>query len=147
MEIRFYHLQRSTIDQALPSLLEKAHGQGMRSVVAAADEVHVRELDTLLWTYRPDSFLPHGVSGDDHARDQPILLASSLENPNKATVLFLLDARDVPDGTDFTLCCQLFDGNDEDAVSAARQRWKTLKDAGHDLTYWQQGEGGWEKKA
>jgi len=42
----------------------------------------------------------------------------------------------------------LFDGHDPDAVQSARQRWKTLKEAGHDLAYWQQSEqGGWSRQA
>jgi DNA polymerase-3 subunit chi len=41
---------------------------------------------------------------------------------------------------------EIFDGNSDDAVAAARTRWKAHKDAGHELTYWKQDEGGrWEK--
>ncbi len=48
---------------------------------------------------------------------------------------------------DFERCAVLFDGNDEAALTAARAQWAGLKDAGHDLTYWQQSdEGRWEKK-
>ena len=147
MEIRFYHLLRSTIDQALPSLLERAYAQGMRSVVVANGQARMRALDTLLWTYRPDSFLPHGLAGDDHADMQPILLATSIENPNDAKVLFLTDGMALVESDAFTLCCDLFDGNDEEALAAARQRWKSLKETEHTLTYWQQTESGWEKKA
>jgi DNA polymerase-3 subunit chi len=44
-------------------------------------------------------------------------------------------------------CLDLFDGNDADAVSAARERWREAKAAGHTLTYWQQTQGGWTKQA
>jgi DNA polymerase-3 subunit chi len=145
MEIRFYHLQRTSVEQVLPSLLERAYGQGMRSVVVGEVQ-RLKSLDALLWTYRPDSFLPHGLANEDYAEAQPILLAPSIQNPNNATVLFLLEDADIADASGFTLCCQLFDGNDETVVAAARQRWKALKDSDHTLTYWQQTETGWEKK-
>ena len=48
---------------------------------------------------------------------------------------------------DFRRVCDMFDGNDEEAVAAARRRWRDAKTAGHSLTYWQQTEKGWEKRA
>jgi DNA polymerase-3 subunit chi len=47
---------------------------------------------------------------------------------------------------EFTRVFDLFDGNDETSVAAARARWSSRKAAGHVLTYWQQGEKGWERK-
>ena len=149
MEARFYHLQRSTVEQVLPQLLEKALGQGMRAVVVAGSAERLAALNGYLWTYRPDSFLPHGASGEGHAAEQPIYLTQTVENPNGAKVLFLLDGMEASDTSgDFTLACDLFDGVDPEALDAARVRWKVLKDAGHIVTYWQQTDrGGWEKKA
>jgi DNA polymerase-3 subunit chi len=148
MDVRFYHLQRSTVEQALPQLLEKAYGQGMRAVVVAGSEARLMSLDSHLWTYRPDSFLPHGTGADGYPADQPIWLTLTVENPNGAKVLFLLDGMETEHGKDFQMCCDLFDGGDPESLAAARGRWKKLKDAGHTLTYWQQTDrGGWEKKA
>ena len=147
MEIRFYHLQRSAVDQALPSLLEKALALGMRAVVVSDQPERLESLDTLLWTYRPDTFLAHAKAPDPRAADQPIWLTAQVENPNGAKVLFLLDgAVNEDQGGGFDLSCELFDGGDEAAVAGARGRWKHLKEAGHTLTYWKQNErGGWEK--
>jgi DNA polymerase III subunit chi len=36
----------------------------------------------------------------------------------------------------------MFDGNDEAAVTAARERWKAYKAAGHKLVYFQQSPAG-----
>ncbi|HLO75488.1 MAG TPA: DNA polymerase III subunit chi, partial [Magnetospirillum sp.] len=48
----------------------------------------------------------------------------------------------------YARCLDLFDGRDDDAVQAARQRWKSWKADGHELVYYQQTErGGWEEKA
>jgi DNA polymerase III subunit chi len=47
----------------------------------------------------------------------------------------------------FARCADLFDGNDADAVAAARDRWRKARQAGHALTYWQQTASGWEKRS
>ncbi len=147
-EIRFYHLQRKTLEDALPQILEKVLERGWRAVIMAASEERVEVLNQYLWTYRDHSFLPHGSARDGDAEHQPIWLTVEDENPNDGNVLILTDGAVSERVAEFPLVCELFDGNDPDAVLVARQRWKSYKAAGHDLTYWQQTErGGWEKKA
>ena len=104
-------------------------------------------LDTALWTYAKESFLPHGTSGSGRAGEQPVYLTDREENPNKAEVLVLVEGGGEAFLAGFARCLDLFDGNDEGAVAAARARWAAAKAAGHPLTYWQQGERGWERKA
>lgn len=146
-DIGFYHLTRSPLERALPKLLEKVFESGARAVVMAGSEERVGALNGLLWTYDQASFLPHGSAKEGEAVNQPIWLTTDDENPNDAGILVLTDGAtsDRVDGYD--RCLEMFDGQDPEAVAAARARWKTYKDAGHGLTYWQQNErGGWEKK-
>lgn len=146
-EVGFYHLTATALDRALPRLLGKAHEAGMRAVVLAASEERIAALDAVLWTFDPASFLPHGTARDGNAEAQPIYLTTTEENPNGATLLVLVDGVEPGYLDGFARCLDLFDGNDEAAVEAARARWKRLKDAGHALTYWQQTpQGGWEKQ-
>ncbi|HYG91443.1 MAG TPA: DNA polymerase III subunit chi [Azospirillum sp.] len=147
-EVRFYHLQRRTLEQALPKLLEKTLERGWRAVVLAGSRERVDALNQNLWTYDPASFLPHGAQRDGFAEEQPVWLTADDENPNSATVLFQVDGSVSGDLASYDLVCDLFDGNDDEAVLAARDRWKQCKEAGHSLTYWQENErGAWEKKA
>ncbi len=147
-EIRFYHLQRTTLEQALPKMLEKVLERGWRAVVRAGSRERVEMLDHHLWVYDPGSFLPHGSAAEGEPEDQPIWLTDREEAPNGATVLILTDGVAAERPEAFELVCDLFDGRDGAAVVAARGRWRTLKSAGHDLGYWQQtARGGWEKKA
>jgi DNA polymerase-3 subunit chi len=147
-EVGFYHLTRVPLERALPRLLEKALEAGHRIVVLAGSEERVEALNAALWTYDDEAFLPHGSARDGRAADQPIWLTAQVENPNGATLLALVDGAEPPDLTPYARCLNLFDGNDDDAVAAARQRWAALKAAGHALTYWQQTpSGGWEKTA
>ena len=147
MEVGFYHLTRSRLDEALPQLLEKAVERELRAVLVARDDEQRRHLDELLWTYRPDSFLPHGTAATGFAERQPIFLARAVENPNGATVLVLVDGLMPPAETAFARVVDLFDGGDEAAVAAARERWRQWRERGSaTLVYWQQrAEGGWTK--
>ena len=146
-EIGFYHLLTTPLERALPRLLERACAQGHRVVIRAASPERVEHLNALLWTYDDASFLPHGSTRDGNPAAQPIWLSDGAENPNGATILFLVDAVEAEDISEFARCIDMFDGNDEAAVEAARGRWRRAQAAGHALTYWQQTEAGWEKKA
>ncbi|MCG8509211.1 MAG: DNA polymerase III subunit chi [Rhodospirillales bacterium] len=146
VQIAFYHLQRSPLEQVLPRLLEKTLDAGKRAVVIAGSNPRVESLNAVLWTYDQDSWLPHGSEKDGRADEQPIWLTTGNDNPNGATFLFQTEGCEGPVG-DYERCFDLFDGNDPAAVEAARVRWKAYKDQGHDLTYWQQTDrGGWEQK-
>jgi DNA polymerase-3 subunit chi len=146
-EIGFYHLLSTPLERALPRLLERARQQDLRVVIRAGSPERVEHLNSLLWTYDEASFLAHGSQRDGNAGEQPIFLSHKDENPNDATVLFLVDGVEAGDLGDFARCLDLFDGNDPDAVQAARNRWRAAQAAGHTLTYWQQTGSGWEKKA
>jgi DNA polymerase III subunit chi len=147
-EVLFYHLSRQPLDKVLPGLLERTLERGWRAVVQAGSGERVDALDALLWTYADDSFLPHGTARDGMAEQQPVFLTVRDDNPNGATVRFLVDGAQAPDLTGYIRAVYIFDGRDEDALVQARGEWKRIKAAGHAVTYWQQNENGrWEKKA
>ena len=148
-EIRFYHLTRKTLEEVLSVMLERTVVRdGRRAVVVAGSPDRVEALNAHLWTYNDQVFLPHGSKVDGFPARQPVWLTDTDENPNDAKVLFLADGATSEKLEGFDLVCELFDGGNEDAVSAARSRWTAYKDAGHALTYWQETErGGWEEKA
>jgi DNA polymerase-3 subunit chi len=141
-EIRFYHLQRTTLEKALPQLLEKVLERGQRAVVMAGSTERVEALSGLLWTYDDRAFLPHGSARDGFAADQPVWLTDSDERPNAADVLFLTDGAESAHLGDYALVVEMFDGNDDAVVAAARGRWTRYKDQGHGLTYWRQDDRG-----
>jgi DNA polymerase-3 subunit chi len=147
-EVWFYHLQGQSLEGVLPTLLERSLERGWRVVVQAASEERIEALDAHLWTYREDSFLPHGTWREAEAAAQPVVLTLQDHNPNAANVRFLVEGADIPaDATTYQRLVLLFDGDDDEAVAAARQRWTTAKEAGHDVTYWQQDQRGrWVRK-
>ncbi len=131
----------------MPRLLERALKDGHRVVVVAGSSERVDHLNQVLWTYDDASFLPHGSARDGNAARQPIFLGEAETNPNQADMLVLVDGARARDVGGFTRICDMFDGNDESAVDAARRRWREAKAAGLGLTYWEQTSAGWVKRA
>jgi DNA polymerase-3 subunit chi len=147
-EVNFYHLTKSSLEDALPRLLLKTLQAGERAVVLLGSEERVDSLNTYLWTYDDRGFLPHGSAKDGEADRQPIWLTHLDENPNGAAFLFVTDRAKSEKVGEFRRCFEIFDGRDDAAVAESRERWKNYRAAGHSLAYWQQtAAGGWEKKA
>jgi DNA polymerase-3 subunit chi len=146
-EVWFYHLERTGLDQALPELLQKTMARDWRALVRSPVTERLEHLDGWLWTWRDDSFLPHGTADEPMAERQPVLLTSGGDNPNAAQALFLLDDAEPGDLEGFERCLVLFDGGDAAAVEAARSRWSALKSRGFPVSYWRQSEKGWQKSA
>lgn len=148
-EMLFYHLQGQKLENVLPALLEKSVERGWRVVVQGSSEERIEALDAHLWTYRDDGFLPHGTWREAEASAQPVLLTVNDGNPNAATVRFLVDGAPVPsDAASYQRIVLLFDGEDDEAVAAARERWNEAKASGFEATYWQpDAQGRWVKKA
>ena len=146
-EFGFYHLTRTSLEDALPRLLTKVLQTGKRALVRVADGERMTRLDTHLWTFGEGSFLPHATMRDARAERQPVLLTTtSSDNPNDAGYLFLIDQASGEDAGSFERCFELFNGRDEEAVSAARNRWRWATAKGFACIYWQQEPGGkWVK--
>jgi DNA polymerase III subunit chi len=147
-ELFFYHLQRQRLENVLPALLEKSLERGWRVVVQTVSEERADALDAHLWTFRDDSFLPHGTWREAEASEQPILLTVHDHNPNRAAIRFLVDGAPMPaDAAAYQRIVLVFNGEDPDAVAAARERWTEWKTKGFEVTYWQMDESRrWQKK-
>jgi len=145
-EVWFYHLERSSLDQVLPELLEKTLARGWRAIVRPPSEPSVERLDQWLWSYRDDSFLPHGPAGEPGSERQPIVLTAGPENPNQAQALFLVEGSPIRHMEGYERCMILFDGMDETALVTARGQWKEVKATGASVAYWKQQARGWEKQ-
>jgi DNA polymerase III subunit chi len=147
-EILFYHLQSRSLEAVLPQLLEKSLEKSWRVVVQGATRERLAALDERLWTYDEASFLPHATDDDGDPAAQPVLLTMGSGNPNRAAIRFLIEGAPIPDDAQsYARIVLIFDGNDPDAVAAARGAWRAVKDMGVKTAYWRQNEAGrWEKQ-
>ncbi|MBV9571296.1 MAG: DNA polymerase III subunit chi [Alphaproteobacteria bacterium] len=152
-EVLFYHLERRSLEDILPGLVERTLERKWRALIKCESADRAAALDTLLWTYDDQSFLPHAQLGDGEPMDQPVLLTVENENANKADVLFLVGGAEPPDwngeqAQSLSRIVMLFDGRDEEALASARKAWSEAKGGGHEVTYWKQSSAGkWEKQA
>lgn len=149
-EVLFYHLERQTLEQILPGLLERTVERGWRAVVQAGTEERLAALDSHLWTFRDDSFLPHGDPTDPFPERQPVYLTAGPETPNAPQALMLVDGAEIAPAElaarPRTLV--VFDGADDAALARARAQWKAAVAAGVRAVYWAQDPAGrWTKKA
>lgn len=147
-EILFYHLTESTLENALPGLVERSLDRKWRVVIQTGSQERRDSLDNHLWTWSDSSFLAHGTDQEANPEEQPVILTTTDANPNAAAVRFLVDGAVPSDAENYERLILMFDGHDQQQLEQARAQWKLLKDQGHALTYWQQNaEGRWEKKA
>lgn len=144
-QIGFYHLTRTSVEDALPQLLARTLSSGQKAVVWCKSKPLLDAVDKALWKVSDPAWLPHGSEGIPCPDLQPIWLTVGEDAPNAAAFLFLLEGRTCPDNPPFERVFDLFDGHDEAAVAAARERWTAMKAAGHDLAYWRQEDRGWKR--
>ena len=148
-EFLFYQLHHQRTEDVLPALLEKSLERGWRVVVQCAAEERLDALDAHLWTYRENSFLPHGTFREATAAEHPVLLTLDGHNPNAATVRFLIDGAPPPpaeDAAQYQRVVLLYDGDDGEAVAAARHHAEAAAARGLAVTFWQaDGNGRWRR--
>lgn len=146
-EVLFYHLERASLESVLPGLLEKTLERGWRAMVRTSDAARAEAIDELLWTYRDDSFLPHGLGNDSDG--QPVWIVAGDASPEGRDALFLVDGAEAAPTEIAALerCIMIFNGADDEAVAQARKFWKAAAADGHAVTYWRQSDKGrWEKQ-
>jgi DNA polymerase-3 subunit chi len=141
-EIRFYHLQRSSAEKAVPDLLKKAVERGHKVLFKLPTASRRQFYDEWLWRFAPESFLPHAQEGDEADADHAIWLSTNDNAPNQPTMALVAEGAALPDVEGLLLICNVFDSANQDQ---ARQLWATLKNQKDlTLTYWkQQDNGGW----
>ena len=144
----FYHLERTTLEQAAGALLEKCLQHEKRVLAISQRPERRAALDEALWTFNDNSFLPHGraeAEGLDPAR-QPVLISDMPDPQNGATFCLLMDGAEIGDGAAFQRCMVMFDGGDQATRDIARAQFKAAKDRGETVRYFQQtSNGGWKE--
>ena len=144
-ETLFYHLERRSLEEVLPGLVEKSRQRGWKALIRCDSADRADAIDTLLWTYDDQSFLPHAQFGDGEAARQPVLITVEEGNANAAEIVFYVGGAQPADWSglnDLSRIVLLFDGRDAGALASARAAWKDARTAGHDVTYWKETPSG-----
>ena len=145
MQVDFYHLTIAPLDRALPQIAEKVLAGGGRLLIVSGDDVQRGAIDRLLWSYSPQSFLPHGQADEDVAA-QPVLIAADAVPANAAGNIALIDGRWRDEALSFDRAFHFFDA---ERIADARAAWKMLADRDDiERRYWKQNDAGkWEQAA
>ena len=145
MQVDFYQLGRTPLEQVIASLAEKLLAQESRLLIVAEDETLLAKLDRMLWDQSPASFLPHALAGGADDARQPILLSTSPDAPNLARNMLIADGQWREAALSYDRAFYLF-GND--ALEGARLAWKLLAGReGVERHFWAQDEDGrWVEK-
>lgn len=146
-EVSFYQLRSTPLEKALPRLVEKIYANHKRVVILIDSEERLKELNTILWTFSPGSFLPHGSKFEGKPEEQPVWLTTEIENPNQSNILIVTDESVIDKTQEYEKILDFFNGLDAASLQKARDRWIHYKKQNLPLTYWEQTESGsWEKK-
>lgn len=146
-QISFYHLTKTTIDEALPKLLEKVLDSDSRATLLVSDE-QKKYFDDLLWSVGGTRLIPHGINGSGDEEYQPVLITSDEENKNNSDFLVLLGNTETGFFDSFKRSLLIFNGNDDEELKFARDKWKSLKaNDNYELKYFfQNDKGKWQEK-
>ncbi len=156
MEYWFYHLESATLESCLPQLLEKTLERGWRAQVQFASPERAKQIDAFLWSYKADSFLPHGRDDEPRASDQPIIISHANEiapadEAEAPDLVFLVDGVDpVISETakgKMSRLISFVDSRNTQSIDMARTRWSAAKASGAAVSYWRQDmQGRWAKQ-
>ena len=145
MQVDFYQLGQTPLEQVIASLAEKLLAQDARLLIVADDETLLARLDRMLWDQGATSFLPHGLAGGTDDARQPILLSTSPDAPNLARNLLIADGQWREAALGYDRAFYLFNNA---ALEGARLAWKLLSGReGVERNFWAQEDGRWVQKA
>ena len=146
VQVDFYHLSAAPLARVLPQIAEKVVAGGGRLLIVTGEAEQAAAIDRLLWSYRPDSFLPHGRAGTASDALQPVLIAAEVDPANGARHVALVDGAWRDEALDFERAFHVFE---EEQIEPARAAWRALgAHAGIERRYWKQNEAGrWEQAA
>lgn len=145
MQVDFYQLGRTPLEQVIVAIAKKLLTEGRRLLIVAEDENLLGRMDRMLWDQGPTSFLPHSLSGGTDDARQPVLLSTSTDAPNLARNMLIADGQWREAALTYDRAFHLFDAA---TLEGARLAWKLLSGReGVERHYWAQDERGkWVEK-
>ena len=132
--VRFYVLpDEADVKQRLQltcTLVEKAAQENLRALILCANDDMAAALDELLWSFKPESFIPHSLLDEDMAKHANIWLAVPPARINEADVIINLSLDPIPDIP--RSCNRIFEivTQHSDILAATRKRYTAYRKRG-----------------
>lgn len=104
--------------------------------IIAVDQEQAERLDDLLWTFKPESFVPHGLwAGSFHEADQPVVITTRKEAVAGMDSLLMMSYGEVDLVSRFSHAFHLVVVDNQERLDSSRRYWTLLKDAGFSLRH------------
>ena len=130
MQVLFHHFEKTSGRDLLVyicRLVEKGYKQGSKPIYIHFDsENEAKEFDSLLWTFRQESFIPHTLLGHPEQEKTPVIIGWDTNQIETAEALINV-SQDIPRASKSTSKIHEIVGNDENKKNKARERWKAYK--------------------
>ena len=130
MQVLFHHFEKTSGRDLLVyicRLVEKGYKQGSKPIYIHFDsENEAKEFDSLLWTFRQESFVPHTILGNPEQEKTPVIIGWGNNQIETAEALINV-SQDIPKASKSTSKIHEIVGNDENKKNKAREKWKAYK--------------------
>ncbi|EEB79165.1 MAG: DNA polymerase III subunit chi [Halioglobus sp.] len=131
--VGFYVVQAAAAGQRLEvaaRLADKAYAQGHNIYINATDKPQAQALNELLWSFRPASFMPHALAGEEQSEQIAIGWG---QDPGKHSDLLINLQLEIPSFfSRFARVAEVVT-QDEDSLAALRKSWLFYKERGYHL--------------
>ena len=144
-EFAFYKTSDSRVDEAFYVLAQKALERHLNSVVIFETKEALKDISIMLWSKKPESFLPHSIERDNLGNDSPIYLTTREDNPNKAEIIFSPEGVLIKKLKNWKRCIYIFDQDDIGTFERLREHYFLLENSKEKIEFYEQNKGNWIK--
>jgi len=135
-EVIFVEVTLSRMEIRACEIAEENYAQGRKLQIIAVDQEQAERLDDLLWTFKPDSFVPHGLwVGPPAEAEQPVVITTRKEKLAGLDSLLMMGYSEVDLVSRFSQAFHLVVPDNQERLDTSRRYWTLLKDAGFFLRH------------
>ena len=135
-EVIFVETSSSRMEMRACEIAEEDYARGRRVQILAVDQEQAERLDDLLWTFKPVSFIPHGLwVGSPDEPEQPVVITTKKDAGEGMDSLLMMGYSEVDLVSRFSHAVHLVVSDNQERLDSSRRYWTLLKDAGFSLRH------------
>ncbi len=127
--IIFIVLNSAVKSRIVCDLAEKCYLDNQRIVIYAENENACKNIDTLLWTWKQQSFIPHMfLDSLSEPHQEPVIITSIIEAIADYSTLLLVDPLPLAVVSQFPTVIDFAEKYEAQALESSRERYKIYRD-------------------
>jgi len=140
-EITFIVLNSAVKSRIVCDLTEKCYLNNQRIVIYTKSEEECKKIDSLLWTWKQQSFIPHKcLDSLSKSQNEPVVLTTSIESSADYDTVILVDPLPMETVSQFSTVIDFAEKYDSQGIELSRKRYKLYKDQNFKINTLQPGE-------